>query len=298
MIRRIYKILVGLSVLVLVLKLANWAVKHEHPLPAPPHPNGYDEMVAAAGLLQPLPHDLSELGSEQILQLAAQNRPALERARKGFQMESRVPLQPTKAWDDQHTEDLAGLKHLAVAFGIESRAQLLQGQTNKAARCDMDALRLAQAVQRGGLLIDGVTSLAVETIGLALLQGKISQMDAAGCRESALALEDLAAKREPPETTIASEKNWSAARFGLLDLAGGFVMRKDLAKRQAQFVIRSHEAADKMQRLMLRLAARAYELDHQQPPANVAALIPSYLKSIPHDRETGGEIQEIPPLVK
>jgi len=38
---------------------------------------------------------------------------------------------------------------------------------------------------------------------------------------------------------------------------------------------------------MLTLAARAYELEKGQPPKNLAALIPSYLKSLPLDPDTG-----------
>ena len=39
--------------------------------------------------------------------------------------------------------------------------------------------------------------------------------------------------------------------------------------------------------LLIDLAARAYELDKGQSPANVADLVPDYLKAIPQDPFTG-----------
>jgi hypothetical protein len=118
--------------------------------------------LAAASEVKPPPDDLSELTAEQIRRLAEQNRAAIEHARKALQMESRVSVKPTKLWDDQHEEDVKRLRRLAVALGVESRAQLLNQHTNEAACCGLDTLRLAEFMRKGGLITDGIQSLVVK----------------------------------------------------------------------------------------------------------------------------------------
>ncbi len=267
-------------------------------MPVQPKPNGYEEIVAAARALKPLPAAFAELSSDQIHQIAQQNLPAIEQMRKAFALESGVTLEIKKDWQDRHELDLKDLKRLAVALGLEAKAQLLRGHTNEAARGNVEVIRLAQTLNKGGILLDGITSLAVETVGTASLQVMLPQLDATCCRAAARALEEINAKREQPETILATERAWSARRFGLIDRLGGFLARKATRKRFAQFIERSHQTEARTQRLMLRLAVRAYEMEQKQQPAKVSDLIPAYLKTAPHDSETGKEIQEIPSLVK
>jgi hypothetical protein len=293
-----WRILIGFGLVFWGLKAANWSAKHGHTLPPPPHPNGYEEILSAAEWLKPLPKDLIELSADEVQQLAEQNRPAVELAKKALRLDSAVPLEPTKIWNEKHLDDLTRLKQLTVAIGMESRTQMLAGNTNESARCDLDLIRLAQTTRRGGLMIDGITSLGIETIGAASLHGKISRLDAAGCRELAAALETICVQREKPEVIIATEKAWSAQRFGLVHWIGGIVARTANHKNDQRLVTRSHAAGNQLQRLLLRLAARAYALENQHPPTLISELVPTYLKSVPRDFETGKEFQEIPKLAE
>ena len=43
----------------------------------------------------------------------------------------------------------------------------------------------------------------------------------------------------------------------------------------------------KMRQLTVDLAARAYELENGHPPANIADLVPDYIKAVPQDPVTG-----------
>ncbi len=286
----------GLAVLILLLKLANWSAQHGHSLPPLPQPNGYDALVAAAGKIRPPPLDLTELTPAQLQPVADQNRPAIEQARDALQMECRVALKPIKDWDDHHDEELTQLKRLAVAFGIEARFQRLNQHTNEAIRCDLDLLHLAEASRNGGIIVDGITGLTIETIGVMVLQIDLPHLDAANCRKAASELETFNDLREPPATMFATQKAWSARRFGLVNWIGGFLARKSLAARQTKFLQRSREVAGHTQHLMIRYAVRAYELENQKPPATMSVLVPDYLKAMPRDLATGEEIQEIPQL--
>jgi hypothetical protein len=298
MVKWSYKILICFGTLVLLVKLADWAARRGQDLPVQPKPNGYEVIVSAASSIKPLPADFGELASDQIRQIAQENHPALEQVRKSFEIDSGVTLEITKDWQDRHEQDLKELKRLAIALGVESKSQLLSGHTNDAARCHVDVIRLAQSLSKGGILLDGITSLMLEAVGTASLQSLLPQLDATVCRNTAIALEELQAKREKPETIIATEKAWSARRFGLVDRIGDLLGRKANAKRFTQFIQRSHETSDRTQRLMLRLATRAYELDHHQPPAKVSDLVPTHLIAAPRASESGKEILEFPPMMK
>jgi len=291
----LYRILMVVGGLALLLRLANWGIRHSNTLPVPPQPNGYEELLAAARGIKPLPSDFAELSAEQIRQSTEQNQSALEQARKAFVIDSGVTLETTQAWQDQHEQDLKDLKRLAIALAVEARSRLQTMQTNEAARCNLEVIHVAHSMSRGGILIDGVIGLTIEIIGASSLQAMLPQLDATFCRETARALEELLARREPPETIVATERAWSARRFGLVDSVGGWLGRQANSKRFTQFVQKTHETTARTQRLMLRLAARAYELDVKQLPAKAADLVPKYLKTVPLDPETS---KEIPLLVK
>ena len=290
----LYWFAVILSLLILAIRLANWGIKHGHSLPALPQPNGYDEILAAASSIKPPASDLSDLTPDQVRQLADQNRPALERARAAFQMESRVSLKPTRAWDDHHDDNLASLRRLAVAFGVEASVKMRDHQTDEAAACAMDMMRLADRTGRGGIITDGITSLTIEALALGELRPVIPQLDAEFCRKAGLEMEGLLDLRETPETTFATERTWSAIRFGVVDLIGSRLLKKDETKREEKFDQHYKDAVQRTQHLMLRMASHAYELDNKHEPTDVASLVPQYLKAMPKDFETGKEIHELP----
>lgn len=294
----LYRFLICFGAVILLVRLADWTARRGNELPVQPKPNGYEEIVSAARSIKPLPADFGELSSNQIRQVAEENQPTLMKVRKSFEIDSGVTLEISKDWQDRHDQELKELKRLAVAFGVESKAQWLNGHTNDTVRCNVDIFRLAHTMRKGGILLDGINSLALETVGTAALQSMLPQLEATSCREAALTLEELQAKRERPEAIISTQKAWSALSFGLIARIGGILGRKADTKRFAQFTQRSQETARRTQRLMLRLAEHAYELELQQPPAKVSDLIPNYLKAVPRDLETGNEVQEIPPLVK
>ena len=289
-----YRILVGLGVLILVLRLADRAARSGASLPPLPQPNGYDELVSAAHAVKKPPTDFGEMTSEQVQVLSGENRPSIARARKALRTESRVSLDTKKGWQDQHDEDLKDLKRLAVAFAVEAKSEMLRGQTNEAARGSLDTVRLAQAMSRGGIFVDGINGLTIELIGTASLQSLLTHLDGTFPLEAARALEELDASRETPETVIATEKMWSTLNFGLIDRVGRLIGKETIAKRNAKFIERFRETRTRTQRLMLRLAVRAYELENQRPPSRVADLVPKYLKTIPIDLKTALPIQELP----
>jgi hypothetical protein len=185
-----------------------------------------------------------------------------------------------------------------VVLGVQSKAALMDGGTNDSAMHLLDVILLGQAMARGGLLIDGINALAIETIGTASLRTQVPQLDAAFCRSAAQELERGETRREDPARILRTEKDWSAASFGLVSRMGGFFLRKAEAQRHEQFLGRYQETTRRTRRLMLLLGARAIELETGQPVTNVPGLVPAVLKAVPLDPETKEPMTEMPPTTK
>lgn len=283
MAKLLWRILVTLGVIAISLNLADRLARRGAALPAPPQPNGYEQLLAIARELSVPQTELAELGADAVRQLARTNAAALGRLPAAFAAESAVPLQPGRAWMDAHADDLKRLKRLAVALGLQSRAATLDGNTNQAAHGWIDTIQLGQALGRGGLLVDGITALTVETIGAASLRAQLPHLDAGFCRNAAQELERAEGRRAAPEDILKTEKAWSHASFGLVSRIGGFLTRRADQQRAADFTKRSHDTTRRTRRLIVALATRAMELESGKPVAALTELVPGVLRAVPLD---------------
>lgn len=290
----ISRIAVGLAVVMMALSLIDRRIRRGPTLPPLPQPNAYADLLDAARQLTLPQGDLAELSALALREIAATNRAALVTVPAAVRAPSGVPLKTDRGWSDQHTADTRHLKRLAVALSLESRAQFLEGKTNASAHALLDVILLGQAMTRGGLLVDALNGLAVETIGAASLRSQLARLDAASCRAAAQELEAAEARREPVERILKTEKAWTAASFGLASRVGGWFLRKSEAQREAQFRSRYVEATRRTRRLLIALAARAVEFESGQRPTTTAALVPAVLKAVPVDPETGAPLTDVP----
>jgi hypothetical protein len=134
----------------------------------------------------------------------------------------------------------------------------------------------------------------VETVGAAAVRGEVGRWDATLSRSAAQELERAEVRREQPERILKTQKDWSAASFGLVSRVGGLFLREADARRYMEFKRRSAETTRRTRRLMLELAARAVELETGQRVANGQLLVPRVLKSIPLDPKDNAPMTEIP----
>jgi len=290
----ISRIVIAIAVLVLALKITDRLARRGSPLPAIPQANGYDTLLAVARTASAPQGDLADLGPEAIRQIGQTNREALGRLHDALRTETGVPLRIERGWVDKHAEDVKRLKRLAVVLGIQSKAELLDGSTNDSAKCLVDVILLGHALARGGILSDGINALAVETIGAASLRAQVPYLDAEFCRNAAQELERYEARREQPERILKTEKDWSAASFGLISRMGGLFLRKAEAHRHAEFTRRYQETTRRTRRLMLILGARAVELETGRRVMSPSDLVPGVLKSVPLDPDNSAPMTEIP----
>lgn len=290
----ISRIVIATGVLVLALTMADRLARRGGPLPVIPQANGYETLLAVAHEVSAPQGDLADLGPEAIRQIGRTNREALEALHGALRTETGVPLRIELGWVDKHAEDVKMLKRLAVVLGIQSKAELLDGSTNNSAKCLLDTILLGHAMARGGILSDGINALVVETIGTASLRAQVPHLEAEFCRNAAQELERSEARREQPERILKTEKDWSAASFGLISRMGGLLLRNAEAHRHAEFTRRYQETTRRTRRLMLILGARAVELETGRRVTSPSDLVPGVLKSVPLDPEKGTPMTEIP----
>lgn len=290
----ISRIIITVAVLLLAVQIADRLSRRGHPLPTVPDPNGYDILLTVARQVTTPPGDLADLGPEAIRQLARTNRESMDRLHVALRTETGVPLSVNPGWVDKHAEEVKQLKRLVVILALQSRAALLDGNTNGSAGFLLDTILLGQAMARGGILSDGINSLAVETIGAAVLRAQVPSLDAATARSLAQELERSEARREQPERILKTQKDWATASFGLINRIGGFLVHKTDAQRRAQFLGRYYETMKRTRRLMLILAAHAVELETGNRIVNPSSLVPGVLKSVPLDPEKNTPMTEIP----
>jgi hypothetical protein len=290
----ISRILLALLVLVLVFRIADRLARRSDPLPTIPQPNGYDALLAIAREARAPRSDLADLDPQAIRQIGQANRQTLQRVPEALNAETGVPLRVEPRWGDKHAEDVKQLKRLAVLLGLQSRAELLDGRTNNSAKCLVEVILLGQAMARGGLFSDSVNALTIETLGTASLRAQVPHLDAESCRSAAQELERSEPRRELPERTRKTQKDWSAASFGLVGRVGSFFLRKAEAQRHTEFLRRNQDVVRRTRRLMLILAARAIELETGKRVSSPSALVPDVLSSVPLDPETHTPMTEMP----
>lgn len=291
------KLVITAAVLLIALRIADWTARRTSPLPTIPEPNGYDALLTVAREVSPPAGDLADLSQDAIRQIAETNRLGVERLREALKSNTGVPLRIARGWVEKHAEDVKKLRRLAVVLGIQSRAELLNGNTNSSARCLLDVICLGQALARGGLFPDGVNALAVETIGTGSLRAQIPHLDAVFCRAAAQDLEQVEARREQPERILKTEKDWSAASFGLVSRVGGLFRHKLDVQRNAEFTRRYRETMRRTRRLMLILAGHAVELETGKRVVNPSDLVPGVLRSVPLDPDKNTPMTDVPVAV-
>lgn len=268
------------------------SVSPEEPLP---NPNGYDDFVKAATLIERNPPDWWPMQGEELhaalQRLVATNQSALALVRTGLAKKCRMVPWEMNATNGQHLNDLAGSKALAQAVAAASRLALIEGRTNEAAALATDCIRFGNESARGGVLIDGLVGIAIKSIGLSSLKSAAEGMDLESTRKTLSALDEVASRSEPAEDILKRERQWArSGRFGsagiLTQIIQPFLNRKALEKGRQKFT----EIETDLQRTRIQLARHAFELDHGQPPATARDLVPQYLKAIPLDPATSQEL--------
>ena len=282
------------AILVIGATFALW-----NPTPPPvvtmPVPNGYAAFAPAGAMVQRRTWDFSKMDELQLRFLVDANSNALQMARAGLAEKSRVPMEFSLPYVSAHMQDLSQLKMLAQAFLAEGHLAELEKRTNDAAQSYVDATRLGIYCRQGGNVMDGLIGLSIEPMGTLSLQNGVPNLDARTSAELARKLETAASDEESWAQIRENENTWSSRTFpGLQYRVAAFFRRKATKAEDAKMEKKFNAQQNRTRRLMLDLAAHAYQLDKGHRPTNLADLVPAYLKTAPIDPLTGKEMTLTP----
>jgi hypothetical protein len=200
-----------------------------------PNPNGYDDLVRAAGELALDSLEPATATAEQLRTFLDRNRPALDTARQGVGRRCYVPIQSTTNWRTNHLTALAKLKRLARGFQAEARFAEVENRYADAASISLECVRLGQQIGRGGVFIDRLVGFSVEAIGLDGVRSSgahLNQTERAGIVRRLLKLET---ERDPVEVALACERSWRRRAFSLSERLGGWLNSSRLLKIDQSF---------------------------------------------------------------
>jgi hypothetical protein len=230
--------------------------------------------------------DYGTMSEEELRAFVKKNAEALKLVRTGLGRECRVPLDYS-ATNTAFLGNLAAIKRLAQAMTAEGRLAEMENRPADAAAAYLAVMRLGVASSHGGLIINSLVSIAIDTIGAARMEKLAPTLDAKQCREAAAALESCEAQREPTDTIMRQERAWARRVYGFKGQLARLLMFKSLKQSEGKWVAKAKAQQTRTRSLLIQLAARAYELEKGQRPKSLADLVPVYLKIIPQNPLTG-----------
>jgi len=265
------------------------AFRPVNPPPVLPNPNGYDDLVKAGAQVSEFQRDYRELSEPELRQLVASNAPALELMRTGLSRECRVPIENSPDFMARHLPQLSIMKRLALALAAEGKLAEVDGDTNRAVRCYVDAIRLGHEAGRDGLLIDAMVGRACEAIGVAPLEKAVGALNADNCRRVIQELQAIEARRQPAEETLRIERKWSHETFGFLMRVHGMIAARTsdpIGKAFKSHATKVQAARARQSQILVALATRAFKLENGRLPSSLSELVPGYLSALPPDLTT------------
>jgi len=265
-----------------------WDAEPLPPIPTLPNPNGYEDLVKAGEMASTNSWNYEAMNDAQLRETVSANTEALSLVRTGLSNECREPSQFTVPYLDRHFSELVGFKRLAQALMAEGRLAEMQGRFGDAAKSYLDLIHLGNQTARGGILIDALVGVAIENMGVTGLQKVSGPLDAKSCRKAVVTLEILDSQRQTWDEVMQQERDWSRRTFpGVRYELVRLMSRNSLNKAYQSAKQKFENQQSKTRQLIIEFAARTYELDKGHPPANLADLVPDYLKTIPQDPFTG-----------
>ena len=285
---------IGILAFPFVLFLGCLVFMAEEPLPplAPlPNPNGYEDLVKAAKMIKGETWAyFDNAGLDKLRGIVSTNAATLVLARIAFTKQCGVPPQFTKVSQTNRVEAFEAFKDLAQALVCEGKVAEKENRFGDAAKSYLDAVRLGSQITHGGIVIDELVGISAAWYGETQLQGISTNLDASSSRRAAATLETLAGERQSLAAALQQEEAWYRRALGWRSEWFKLIY---FSARQHRFK-NAKEKLDQFQqeesRLLVELAARAYQLDKGKPPASVAYLVPDYLKTVPQDPVTGTNI--------
>jgi hypothetical protein len=205
----------------------------------------------------------------------------LDLARAGVNQPCQVAIEYDPNYLNSHLAQLASLKRLVRAMLIESRLAELQNRRSDAIRICVDALRLSQEINRGGVVVDKMISLALEGQICQHLADRAAAFTASEGKIVVQALESIDTREESMEAVWRQEQAFGHRAYGWRERIGAILAFRQRQTMAENIRLKVAIRARQRRQLLVDLARRIYEQEKGVRPSSLQELAPIYLKTIP-----------------
>jgi hypothetical protein len=296
----LHEIVAGILGIVLIGNACTAQEPRPRPTPPPPLPvpNGYDDLVRAAGLVTgivPNGGKIAETDIDQLRGWVRLNNEALVVTREGLEKPSRVAVVYDKNLQLE-MKHMSGCRNLGRLLAAEAEVAVRENRPSDAARSYLDGFHLAQATGRGGLLIDFQVGLAIERQAIDGLGRVRDNLPAEDARQAILALLAADATRPTLAEIFNDDRYWFERTNPLSIRIAMAVNEKAMQDLLAPARESTKKAIQDIQKRLrgevVNLAKRVYRLEKGAEPMSVDDLVPVYLVEIPKNPVTGKKITD------
>jgi hypothetical protein len=259
---------------------------------AVPKPNAYELLLEAGRKLnlKDAPFlDPQETSGDTLALIISKNQTLLDSIHLDAKHESQVPLTYHRREIDAVSSNVAVVRQLGRTLMGEANFQEFKGRTEQATEASLDTLRIAALSERGGLIINSLVGIAVSGVGVGRLHQQIPLLDARQCRAIGAVVQKLEHDLQPIEDVIGRDRLWCRIAFGWRGQAAVLADQFDgRATPGYEATIHADLRRSAFYRLLIvQLAVRAFQLEHQRLPDSLDQLVPDYLSKLPTDPYDG-----------
>jgi hypothetical protein len=257
------------------------------PVPLP-NPNGYDDFLAAAGLVTGVAFDSWTFEKDELRKFVPTNAEPLRLLHLGLTRTCSVPTDSALTNLAATLNDLPKLKRLAWLLVAEGRLAELENRPADAARSYVDTVRFGNEISRGGFMINRLVGVACESIGGSRLAGLTPKLD---CDQVRAVIGDLEKMDDAAVTWDEVRQNEKRfCRYQLRKVLNpirwvtGTWQIWSAGKLSEQ---KHNRLVARLRLLTAGLALRCYQTEQGRAPSQLEQLVPSHLRRVPLDPFSG-----------
>lgn len=265
------------------------------PAPTPvseplPSPNGYDDFIRAGQLLASVSSDYTKMPPEELRVYVSTNQEPLRMLRLGLTRDCRKPIEYTRNYYQHHAGELGDIKRLAQLVAAEGRLAEAEGRLSDAARSHFENLSYGRISATGGLIIEKLVGIAIESMGIVGIERIAEKLSAADAWAVLRKMIEGDKVPDNPNEFLARDHLFfkqTSTPTERLRLMWEYKTLHPERFVDDTLTKKVHQTAHRRRQLMLRLAAHIYQLEKGTPPRQMSDLVPNILPTIPVDPETG-----------
>lgn len=265
-----------------------------HPTPAPleqvPMPNGIEEIVKLGQRLEQCA--VLKLDDQDVIDfdrltvaVAAQQADYAELSRV-----LEVPGWIAVRYDNTYldTDDLSSRRRVCRFLSAKCDVEIRAKRMDDAIATELAMLKLADRFHQGGVAVDFLVASACDGIAHDQIYKSIELFDKQQCAVMQQQLASVESHRRGIEDVLLREHIYMQRTMGwvsqLVEFIGRLASDSPAGWDVDEAVANSYHRTLAIERmLILKLAIRAYQLDHGVPPTQLAQLVPTYISTIPID---------------